>query len=111
MISYNKWIIKRGAASEKPLHRVKTKAQPKRDRKHKREDLFLLCDEGRIELPSGKLTRFKQQKEFPDLAAVFQINKKLFVCGGFAFINLKSTFLSGFFSLNSSGTRTDLPPL
>ena len=80
-------------------------------RLERQRDEELLHAEGRINVRTGMHTAIRYQKKFSLFSAFFQLNRKLYVCGGVKFTNLSSEYLSELFSLDYSGKSVELYPM
>ena len=54
----------------------------KRTRKQRSQSRYLLEHGIRIEIPSGKEEEFSLDRAIPEWSAKFQIDSRLYVCGG-----------------------------
>ena len=63
----------------------------------------LLYQKGKLDLKTGKLEKIKFEMPIPLHSALFQLNRKLYVCGGFTLIESKLESLSTHFTLDFEG--------
>ena len=71
----------------------------------------LLYLNGRFNLKTGKKEPLKFEKEFPQWSGRFQINRKMYLCGGERIVNGKVESIADFFSLDYLGKSQDLQPM
>ena len=83
----------------------------KRNSDQKKEEVLLCIDGLGFDIKTGKKENTYFTKTVQNYFASFQINRKLFFCGGEAEINGKEEKIADFFSVDYFGKSVELQPM
>ena len=81
------------------------------DENEKREEA-LICRAGfKYVFETGKKEEIKIERSLPRMSITFQINKKLYLCGGFDKVEKVEQCVADFFTIDYDGKSADLAPM
>ena len=67
------------------------------------KESYLLFKYGRLKLNTAKKESLKFEKNIPYYSGQFQMNQKLYICGGTAFIKGQQQYLASLYSIDYKG--------